>query len=131
MTDSVVRPVAPLRDAATDVEALPEHPRLLDAARLFVVTALTRWARGERVTWDIALDLAPTASGPAPVVVVYLHMPSAVLGDVVGELILLQPTEVTGPNVDNLVGQAVEKMRRSRSAEAHPSNAPRLIAPRR
>lgn len=124
-----VRPVAPLRDAPTDIEPLHEHTRLTDAARLFTVTALTRWARGERVTWDVALDLAPTPTGPAPVVVVYLHMPSAVLGEVVGELVLLQPNEVTSQNVDSLVGQAVERMRAGRSADA--AQGARLIAPRR
>lgn len=134
MTDpNTVRPVGALRDVSVDVDPLPEHTRLTDAARLFVVTALTRRARGERVTWDVTLDLAPTQTGPAPLVVVYLHIPSAVLGEVVGELILMQPMEVTGANVDALVGQALERMWQTRSGDVAPGRVakPGLVAPRR
>lgn len=135
MTDlNAVRPVGALRDVPVDVDPLPEHGRLTDAARLFVVTALTRRARGERVTWDVTLDLAPTPNGASPLVVVYLHIPSAVLGEVVGELILLQPTEVTGELVDALVGQALERMLRVRSGDVAPggrSAGGGLVAPRR
>ena len=123
---------APWAMSAAGFDPLPEHAQLTEGARVHVIAALTRWARGERVTWDVALDLAPTPTGPAPVVVVYLHMPSAVLGEVVGELVLLQPNEITGQNVDTLLGQAIERMRAARSNEARQvGETARIIAPRR
>lgn len=113
-----------------DLPALPEHALLSDLARGHVVAALVRHARGERLTWDVALTVVASPQGPQPLVLVYLHMPSAVLGEVVGELVFVPPAEITATNVDHLVGQAIGRMRATRSGTAS-APAAGLLAPRR
>jgi hypothetical protein len=111
-------PVAPGREAPG--VALPEHQRLTVACAALVASALSRFGRGERITWDLALTIAPGPTGqPSPVVLVYLHMPSAVLNHNVGHIALLDTgAALVGGQVDQAVSAAVEDLRRQRSASA-------------
>lgn len=102
---------------------LPEHQRLSEVAAVHVVGALAKHARGERLTWDVALDLMPTPTGPSPVVVLYLTLPNPLLGaGLFGELVIVEPKNVTLDGIDREVGAAVERLRRQRSASLAATN---------
>jgi hypothetical protein len=97
------------------------HARLCTTVGVQVQSVLRGCALGERVSWDVALQLVPTPQGPRPMVMIYLTMPSAVLGELCGEVVLLEPQHLSDANVERNVRGAVERVREARSASAHPT----------
>lgn len=97
------------------------HSRLTSEAATQVQMALRQCAGGDRVTWDVALQLVPTPQGPRPMVLIYLTTPSAILGELCGEIVLMEPQHLNAVNVEQNVRAAVERVRTARSESAsHP-----------
>lgn len=94
------------------------HARLSTMVAGYVAAALRTYALGDRVTWDAAVQIIPTPAGPRPMVLVYLSTPSAVLGELCGEIVLIEPQHVSADNVERNVSAAVERMRDARAAAA-------------
>lgn len=94
------------------------HERLTGTAASYVSLALRHCAAGERITWDVAFQLVPTPTGPRPMVLIYLHTASAILGELCGEVVLIEPQQLNESNVERNVGAAVERIRQARSESA-------------
>ena len=90
------------------------HSRFTEQVAGWVREALRHSAMGERISWDVALQLMPTPQGALPVVLIYATTPSPVLGDLLGELSMIEPARCTQPQVDRVVGDAVGKLMASR-----------------
>ena len=90
------------------------HTRLTIEVGSHVATALRGCALGERITWDVALQLVPGPQGPRPMVLVYLSTPSAVLGEVV----MVEPRNLTQANTERQVAAAVDRIRQARADAA-------------
>lgn len=98
--------------------AFAAHTRLSTMVAGHVAASLRLHAPQDRVTWEVGIQLVPTPVGPRPMVLVYLTTPSAVLGELIGEVVLLEPQQLAPANVDRNVAGAVERMREQRSKAA-------------
>ena len=108
-------------ETVTVVEVQEEEPsRLAGTAghSRFSALAASTWALGERVSWDVAVQLVPTPQGPRPMLLVYLATPSALVGQLVGEPVLVEPQNVTWTHLNGKVRAAVERLRQGRSRSA-------------
>jgi hypothetical protein len=94
------------------------HTRLTIEVGSHVATARRACALGERITWDVALQLMPGPQGPRPMVLVYLSTPSAVLGEVLGEMVMVEPRNLTQANTERQVAAAVDRIRQARADAA-------------
>lgn len=92
------------------------HQRLTMGASMDVAAALREHANGERVTWDVALQLVPTPQGPRPMLMIYLHIAAAVLGELCAEIVIIEPRYVTSENISRNVRATMERLRSARSA---------------
>lgn len=92
------------------------HHRLTMGAAMDVANALRECANGERVTWDVGLQIIPTPDGPRPMVMIYLHIAAAVLGELCAEMVLIEPKHVTTANISRNVRATIERLRSARSA---------------
>jgi hypothetical protein len=95
------------------------HSRFTTTAAVQVQAALRICAQGERISWDVALQLVPTPSGPRPMLLIYLAAPSAILGELCGEVVLIEPQNVNDFNIETNVRGAVERIRQARSESTH------------
>ena len=98
------------------------HHRMTMGAAMDVANALRECASGERVTWDVVLQLVPTPQGPRPMVMIYLHIPAAVLGELCAEMVLIEPRYLTPDNVNRNVRGAMERLRQARTASMSSTN---------
>lgn len=81
---------------------------------------LAGWVRDactgpDQISWDIALALIPTEQGPQPGYLLILRIPSPVLGQFLGHIVLIDLGSLTEPVVGHNVRQALEQLRRQRS----------------
>jgi hypothetical protein len=113
--------VQALYRTASDFEAPPAngqnptHTHVTSAIAGWLVDALRQHAMGERISWDIGFMLMPTPEGPAPVFVIYLQMPSPLVGQLLVEMAVMDPRAVNESNVRQQTADAVGRLVRSRS----------------
>jgi hypothetical protein len=107
-------------------ETLPrdpnKHVNVTAELRGWVVPLLAEYAMGERIQWDAAFQLAPTASGPTPLWVLYFAMPSPLVGQLLVEMVLIEPRAVTPENVRVQIKGAVDRLHKSRQASVSTLN---------
>jgi hypothetical protein len=72
-----------------------------------VAAALRAHGLGDRITWDVTLQLVPTPAGPRPMAAVYIHTFSAVLGELCGEVVLIEPQHLSAENIERNVRAAL------------------------
>lgn len=92
------------------------HHRMTMGAALDVAAALRECASGERVTWDVGLQLVPTPQGPRPMVMIYLQIPAAVIGELCAEIVMIEPKHVNPGNITRNMRGAMERLRQARAA---------------
>lgn len=99
-----------------------QHVNVTAELREWVVPLLREYAMGERLQWECAFQLVPTASGPQPVWVLYFAMPSPLVGQLLVEMVLVEPRAVTPENVRAQIKGAVDRLHQSRRAVTAPLN---------
>lgn len=99
------------------------HHRLTMGAGMDVASALRECASGERVMWDVMLQLVPTPEGPRPMLMIYMHIPAAVLGELCAEMVLIEPRFVTADNIGRNVRATMERLRKARTASMSQNGA--------
>lgn len=101
-------------------ETLPrdpnQHVNVVDEVRTWVPPLLREYAMGERLQWDAAFQLVPTASGPQPVWVLYFAMPSPLVGQLLVEMVLVEPRALVPENVRVQIKGAVDRLHQARRA---------------
>lgn len=92
------------------------HSRLSTLVGLWMESALRLYsALDEKITWDAGVQIAPSPNGPAPVVVLYLTVPSPILGEIIGELVMIDPQRLSEELVRLNVSGALDRMRKARA----------------
>lgn len=94
------------------------HDRLTDTITGHVATALRTCALGERVTFDAALQLVQGPQGPAPVVAIYLQVPSPLLGQCLLEVVLIEAPQANQNSITQAVTEAVGRLFTARAQAA-------------
>lgn len=105
------------------------HDRLTDTANRHVSDTLRTCALAERVTWETALQLANGPQGPAPVLAIYLRIPSPLLGQCLIELVLIEAPQANQVTITQAVAEAIARLFTARAkATAFPSGSEQLGA---
>lgn len=99
-----------------------QHVNVTAELRTWIPPLLREYAMGERIQWDAAFQLAPTANGPTPVWVLYFAMPSPLVGQLLVEMVLVEPRALVPQNVRVQIKGAVDRLCRSRASAVSPLN---------
>lgn len=86
------------------------HDRLTDTINQHVAATLRTTALGERVTWDAALQLANGPQGPAPIVAIYLQIPSPLIGQCLLELLIIEAPQANEATITQAVTEATARL---------------------
>lgn len=107
-----------------------KHVRVTDQVRGWVADALRAVATNQPVTYDVAFMLTPTPNGPAPQVLVFLQIPSMIVGQQHGHVFLLPVEQATEQTVRVTAAEVMDRLFKARLASALPpadaNGAPRL-----
>jgi hypothetical protein len=107
----------------SDDSARPNVHRLTETLAPMVHAAVTTHAMGDQVTWDLSAALVPTQQGVAYQLLLFLEIPSAVIG-MTEQNITIMPatTQHTQEAITETVRKTLEMLRGRRSeALAHPA----------
>lgn len=91
-------------------QAVTVHDRLTDTVTQHIAAALRTCAFGERVTWETGLQLVQGPQGPAPVVAIYLQVPSPLLGQCLCEVVLIEAPQANEATITQTVTEAVGRL---------------------
>lgn len=85
-------------------------------------------ALGERLLWEITFAIQQNAAGqPIPVIVLYLELPSAMLGNVLVDVSFIPVVGLRDLRVDKDVRDAIGRLMQQRSAELAQLNGHRPL----
>lgn len=84
--------------------------RLSERITPWLADAIAVHALGERVTWDVALTVVPTEQGPTPMLMIYLEIPAAVLGEYHSHVSLMPPHGLTQLGIEQTVKAGVGQL---------------------
>lgn len=92
--------------------------RLLRRVTPWFEAAVRTNALGERLLWEITFSIQPnTNNQPVPVILFYLEMPAATLGNVFVDVSFIPVIGLQEPRVERDVRAAIERLLQQRSAE--------------
>jgi hypothetical protein len=118
-----------------DDAARPNVHRLTEKLAPLVSAAVVAQAMGDQVTWELSTALVPTQQGVAYQMLLFLEIPSAVIG-MTEQNITIMPatTQHTQEGITETVRKTLEMLRNRRSsalasANGRPANGKGLLAP--
>jgi hypothetical protein len=88
---------------------------LSEQVATLVCDTLLAVAGTDRVGWDITFQLMPGQQGPQPIIVVFLQLPSPVLGQFLNHMIFVDVNDLNPVAISSTVKEAVEVLRVRRS----------------
>lgn len=109
---------------------MSELNRMSSAVALMVADSLANLAGGDRVRWDVSLQLLPTPQGvPQPVYLVLLQMPAPLLGQNLNHMVFIDVNDLTPVKIAPALKEAMDVLR-TRHAEmlAQPAQLPNGLA---